>query len=66
MAQIIFKNVSCTNILRGTYSGVTGGGRGAGCPSETSDREISADLLGKKRKGKKEKGWKLRSKEGKL
>ena len=33
-------------------SGVTGG-RGAECPPETSEREISADVLGKKRQGKK-------------
>ena len=32
-----------------------GGGR---VPPETSDREISADLPGKNRQGKKEKGWK--------
>ena len=43
-------------------------GRGAGgrVPPETSDREISTDLPGKKRQGKREKGWKLRRKEGKL
>ena len=49
-------------------SGVTGGGcgQGAECPPETSDREISPDLPGKKRQGKMERGWKLRRKEGKL
>ena len=30
-----------------------GGGRGAECPPETSDREISADLSGKERQGNK-------------
>ena len=39
-----------------TSSGVTGGGQGAECPPETSDGEISADLLGKKRQGKRERG----------
>ena len=33
-------------------NGVTGRGEG-GCPPETSDREISADLPGKERQGKK-------------
>ena len=47
-------------------SGVTGWGRGAACPPETSDREISADLPRKRRQGKKEKGQKLRRKEGKV
>ena len=39
-------------------SGVTGGGGGQGeeCPPETSDWEILADVSGKKRQGKKEKG----------
>ena len=54
----------------GGSSGVTGGGRGAECPPETSDREIFADVSGKKRQGKKGKmceNWgKLRRKEGKL
>ena len=42
-----------------TSSGVTGGGGGGGgVPPETSDWEIFADVLGKKRQGKKsEKGW---------
>ena len=35
-------------------------------PLETSDREIIADLRGKKRQGKKGKGEKWRKKEGKL
>ena len=43
------------------YSGVTG--RGAECPPETSDQEISADLPGKERLGKKGK-WSR--KEGKF
>ena len=38
------------------HSGVTGGGAGAERPPETSDREISADLSGKKRQGKNGKG----------
>ena len=53
-----------------TTSGVTGGGRGAECPPETYDREISSDLPGKERgkekreygekKGKLRKGrWKI-------
>ena len=47
-----------------TNSGVTGGGAGgAECPPETSDREIFADVSGKKRQGKK---GKLRRKGGKL
>ena len=46
-------------------SGVTarGRGRGAECPPDTSHWEISADLLGKEREGKKRK-W--RSKSGKM
>ena len=48
-------------------SGVTGGGRQGGrVPPETSDQEIFADVSGKKKQGKKGKGWKLRRKEGKL
>ena len=47
------------------HSGVTGAGeQGAECP-KTSDREISADLPGKKRQGKKEKRGKWRREEGK-
>ena len=43
-------------------SGVTGGGAGGqSAPPETSDREIFADVSGKKGKG-----WKLRRKGGKL
>ena len=53
-----------------SISGVTGGGGGAGgaeCPPpETSDREILADVSGKKRQGKNGKGWKLSRKGGKL
>ena len=38
-------------------SGVTGGGgRGAECPPETSDREIFADISEKRGKEKREKG----------
>ena len=36
-----------------TISGVTGRGQGAECPPKTSDREIFADVSGKKRQGKK-------------
>ena len=43
-----------------------GGGGGAECPPETSDREIFAAVSGKKRQGKKGKGWKLSRKGGKL
>ena len=44
--------------LRATHSGVTGGGGAGGqsAPPETSDREIFADVSGKKRQGKKGKG----------
>ena len=53
-----------------TCSGVTGGGGGGAggqsAPPETSDREIFADVSGKKRQGKKGKGVKLRRKGGKL
>ena len=44
-------------------SGETGGG--TECPPETSDREISADLSGKKRQGKNGKWGKWRRKVGK-
>ena len=55
---ILSKMENCT-----AYSGVTGGGAGGqGAPPEASDREISADLSGKERQGKKGK-W--RRKEGK-
>ena len=51
-------------------SGVTGGGGQRGRvslpPPETSDREISADLLGKKRQGKKGKGVKIEKKRRKI
>ena len=49
-------------------SGVTGGGggRGAECPPETSDREIFADVSGKKRQGKKGKGVKIEKKRWKI
>ena len=47
-------------------SGVTGGGGGAGgSPPPTSDREISADLPGK-RQGKNEKGVKIEKKRRKI
>ena len=42
------------------------GGRGAECPPEISDWEISADLPGKKRQGKKEKGVKIEKKRRKI
>ena len=35
-------------------------------PPETSDREICADLLGKKRQGRMEKGMKVEKKRGKI
>ena len=51
-------------------SGVTGGGRGEGqgveCPTETSDQEIFADILGKMRQGKKGKGVKIEKKRRKI
>ena len=42
-------------------SGVTSGGGGAGgrVPPETSDREIFADVSGKKKQGKEGKGAKI-------
>ena len=45
-------------------SGVTGGG--TECPPETSDREIFADLPGKKRQGKKGKGGRMEKKRKKI
>ena len=52
------------NLFSSLSSGVTGGGgRGQSTPPGTSDREISADLPGKERQGKKGK-WSR--KEGKL
>ena len=39
---------------------------GAECPPKTSDREIFADVLGKKRQGKKEKGVKIEKKRRKI
>ena len=50
-------------------SGVTGGGGGPGgqsAPPETSDREIFADVSGKKRQGKKGKGVKIEKKRWKI
>ena len=41
-------------------------GVGGRVPPETSDREISADLLGKKRQGKKGKGVKIEKKRRKI
>ena len=40
-------------LAKATDSSITG--MGVKCPPETFDREISADLLGKKRQGKKKK-----------
>ena len=48
------------------YSGVTDGGRGAECPSETFDREIFDDVSGKKRQRKKGKGVKIEKKRRKI
>ena len=45
--------------------GITGGGQGVRVPPETSDREIFADLPGKKRHGKRGKGVKIEKKNGK-
>ena len=48
---------------------VGGGGGGAGgqsAPPETSDRDISADLPGKKRQGKKRKGVNIERKRRKI
>ena len=42
--------------------GAGGGGRGEECPTETSDREIFADVSGKKRQGKKGKAVKIEKK----
>ena len=48
-------------------SGVTGGGgQGGRVPPETSDREISADLSGKKRQGRNVKGMKVEKKRRKI
>ena len=47
-------------------SGVTGGGQGGRVPPETSDREIFADVSGKKRQGKKGKGVKIEKKRWKI
>ena len=49
-----YENVSHTNIPSVDDSGVTGGGQGAECPPETSDREIFADVSGKLRRKVKE------------
>ena len=43
-----------------------GQGQGAECPPETSDREIFADVSGKKRQGKKGKGVKIEKKRRKI
>ena len=49
------------------HSGITGGGQWVRVPPETSDREISAHLLGKEARKKWEKGGgKWRRKEGKV
>ena len=56
------------HVCKHKYSGVTGKVQGADC-SETSDWEISADLLRKKKQGKMEKGggggekWRKKKKE---
>ena len=42
------------------------GGRGQSAPPETSDREIFADVSGKKRQGKKGKGVKIEKKRWKI
>ena len=43
-----------------------GGGRGPECPPETSDREIFADVSGKKSQGEKGKGVKIEKKRQKI
>ena len=50
------------------FSGVTGGGgeQGGRVPPETSDREIFADVSGKKRKGENGKGVKIEKKRRKI
>ena len=54
-------------IMQGVISGVTGrGGRGSECPSETSDREMFADVSGKKMQGKKGNGVKIEKKRRKI
>ena len=50
----------------GIAGGGGGGGKGAECPPETTDLEISADLPGKKRQGKKGKGVKIEKKRRKI
>ena len=58
---------SFTAINPYTPSGVTGGGAGGqSAPPETSDREIFADISGKKREGKKGKGVKIEKKRWKI
>ena len=53
-------------LLHGQWRNRRGAGGGQSAPPETSDREIFADVSGKKRQGKKGKGWKLSRKGGKL
>ena len=52
--------------MQGEGSGVTGGGQGGRVPPETCDWEIFADVSGKKRQGKKEKGVKIEKKRMKI
>ena len=57
------------SLYEGTFvgaSGITGGGQGGRVPPETSDREIFADVSGKKGQGKKGKGVKIEKKRRKL
>ena len=57
----IFRNPAYEAKLATPFSGATGRVEGAGgrVPPETSEREISTDLPGKKRQGKKGKGVKI-------
>ena len=50
----------CVNISIGHAQWCNRWGGGGRVPPETSDQEISADLLGKKWEGKKEKGWEIK------
>ena len=65
-------NITCISTYRlekkidHMASGITGRGKGDRVPPETSDQEISADLPGKKRQGKKGKGVKIEKKRRKI
>ena len=65
--SIDIRGVEWNNLCR-MGSGITGkgGGQEAVCPPETSDREIFADVSGKKRQAKKGKGVKIEKKRRKI